>query len=61
MDRIAIALSADVPPGFNDRVAAVAAAERFQDEGPAMLDEAREISDDLRTKVCTLGNVTGWH
>ena len=30
LDRIAIALSADVPPAFNDRVAAVAAAQRFQ-------------------------------
>ena len=30
LDRIAITLSADVPPAFNDRVAAVAAAQRFQ-------------------------------
>ena len=40
-----------MPPAFNDRVLAVAAAQRFQDEGPAMLAEGREIADDLRTKV----------
>ena len=51
LDRIAITLSADVPSEFNDRVLAVAAAQRFQDEGPAMLDENRSIADDLRTKV----------
>lgn len=51
LDRIAITLSADVPSEFNDRVLAVAAAQRFQDEGPAMLDENRGIADDLRTKV----------
>lgn len=30
LDRIAITLSADVPPTFEDRVAAVMAASRFQ-------------------------------
>ncbi len=51
LDRIAIALSADVPPDFQTRVAAVAAATRFQDEGPAVLEEAREATENLRNQA----------
>jgi magnesium chelatase subunit D len=51
LDRIAIALSADVPQDFQTRVAAVNAATRFQDEGPAVLAEARETTESLRNQV----------
>jgi len=51
LDRIAIALSADVPPDFQTRVAAVTAATRFQDEGPAVLQEALETTENLRNQV----------
>ena len=47
LDRIAIALSADVPPAFNDRVAAVAAAQRFQARSP---EAARET--DILPAAC---------
>jgi hypothetical protein len=92
LDRIAITLSADVPPTFEDRVAAVMAASRFQaclrlalatlcsctctvlhwqpagnrlwlsqnlildpvllqDDAPAMLKEAEQTTEDLRSQV----------
>ncbi|KAK9832113.1 hypothetical protein WJX81_008412 [Elliptochloris bilobata] len=51
LDRIAITLSADVPPQFDDRVAAVQAALRYQNEGPVMVAEAEEVTDQLRTQV----------
>eukprot|EP00891_Asterochloris_glomerata_P003786 jgi/Astpho2/3786/fgenesh1_pm.00062_%23_1_t len=51
LDRIAITLSADVPPTFEERVKAVESASRFQDEAPAMLREAKEDTEDLKTRL----------
>ena len=51
LDRIAIALSADVPPDIKTRIAAVSAATRFQDEGPAVLKEALETTENLRNQA----------
>ncbi|KAK9817839.1 hypothetical protein WJX72_002918 [[Myrmecia] bisecta] len=51
LDRIAITLSADVPPNFDDRVAAVLAASRFQDSATAMLEEAQQTTEALASRV----------
>ena len=51
LDRIAVTLSADVPAKFDDRVSAVAAAMRFQDEGAQFSADADEAQQALRTQV----------
>ena len=51
LDRIAVCLSADVPYTFADRVAAVESATRFQDAASAVLAEAAETTDALRSQV----------
>jgi magnesium chelatase subunit D len=51
LDRIAITLSADVPPRFDDRVAAVSAALSFQDNVSAALEAAGPATEALRTQV----------
>jgi magnesium chelatase subunit D len=51
LDRIAITLSADVPPTFDERVEAVAVASRFQDHAADMLNEAKDDLEDLRLRV----------
>ena len=70
LDRIAVTLSADVPAKFDDRVSAVAAAMRFQDEGAQFSADADEAQQALRTQVLfareylkdvTIGGLTGIH
>jgi magnesium chelatase subunit D len=51
LDRIAITLSADVPPRFDDRVAAVGAALAFQDDVSGALEAAGPATEALRTQV----------
>ena len=51
LDRIAVTLSADVPAKFDDRVSAVAAAMRFQDEGAQFSADADDAQQALRTQV----------
>ncbi|BDA50617.1 magnesium-chelatase subunit ChlD, chloroplastic [Coccomyxa sp. Obi] len=51
LDRIAITLSADVPFDFKDRVTAVEAAIRFQNQPMTMVGESEELTDGLRTQV----------
>ncbi|KAL3159157.1 hypothetical protein ABBQ32_011145 [Trebouxia sp. C0010 RCD-2024] len=51
LDRIAITLSADVPPTFDQRVEAVAAASRFQDDAYEVLQEAEDTTEGLRTQI----------
>ena len=51
--------SADVPPTFEERVKAVESASRFQDEAPAMLREAKEDTEDLKTRVSAVQPVRG--
>ena len=51
LDRIAITLSADVPPRFDDRVAAVSAALSFQDNVSATLEASAPATEALRTQV----------
>jgi magnesium chelatase subunit D len=51
LDRIAITLSADVPPRFDDRVAAVSAALSFQDDVSGALEAAGPATEALRTQV----------
>jgi magnesium chelatase subunit D len=49
--RIAITLSADVPMSFEQRVEAVAAAERFQNFPTQVLDESREEQDATAASI----------
>lgn len=51
LDRIAITLSADVPPTFDQRVEAVTAASRFQDEAAEVLREAEDTTEGLKTQI----------
>ena len=51
LDRIAITLSADVPPRFDDRVAAVSAALAFADDVSGALEAAAPATEALRTQV----------
>lgn len=51
LDRIAINLNADVPATFEQRVEAVKVAQDFQDNPSQMLEEAEELSEQLRTRV----------
>lgn len=51
LDRIAITLSADVPPTFDQRVEAVTAASRFQDEAAEVLKEAEDTTEGLKTQI----------
>ena len=51
LDRIAITLSADVPSTFDDRVKAIDAAMRFQDQALMVLDETEELTEALKTSV----------
>lgn len=51
LDRIAVTLSADVPAKFDDRVLAVAAAMRFQDQGAQFVSDADDAQQALRTQV----------
>lgn len=51
LDRIAITLSADVPPRFDDRVAAVQAALSFQDSPVAVQQGVDEATEALKTQV----------
>ncbi|CAL5229352.1 g12662 [Coccomyxa viridis] len=51
LDRIAITLSADVPIDFKDRVEAVDAAMRFQNEPRQVVSASEELTDGLRTQV----------
>ena len=51
LDRIAITLSADAPMSFEDRVAAVEAAQRFQNAPSAVLDDVREVTDTTMSQI----------
>ncbi|CAG9466906.1 unnamed protein product [Pedinophyceae sp. YPF-701] len=51
LDRIAITLSCDVPPTFDERVKAVEQAQRFQDEPEELFKEVQQISEDLAGQV----------
>ncbi|GAB4816935.1 hypothetical protein N2152v2_003981 [Parachlorella kessleri] len=51
LDRIAVTLSADVPYTFQDRVAAVESATRFQDMAATVLKEVQETTDALKTQI----------
>ncbi|KAL0027264.1 hypothetical protein WJX77_007839 [Trebouxia sp. C0004] len=51
LDRIAITLSADVPPTFDQRVEAVTAASRFQDDAAEVLREAEDTTEGLKTQI----------
>lgn len=51
LDRIAITLSADVPMSFDQRVSAIDAAVRFQDQQALVLQEAQDTTDALRSSV----------
>ncbi|KAG1657334.1 hypothetical protein FOA52_003757 [Chlamydomonas sp. UWO 241] len=51
LDRIAIALSADVPQSPGDRVLAIEAAMRFQDKASTVIAESQEMTDALCTSV----------
>lgn len=51
LDRIAITLSAEVVPNFDDRVAAVEVATQFQNSAKFVLDESREATEAARTQV----------
>lgn len=51
LDRIAICLSADVPQSKDERVAAIDAAVRFQDNPDAVFAETQEITDGLNSSV----------
>jgi len=51
LDRISITLSADVPGGWEERVQAIDAAVRFQDEATAVLAETSELTGALCTNV----------
>ncbi|KIY96026.1 magnesium chelatase subunit D [Monoraphidium neglectum] len=51
LDRIAITLSADVPGGWEERVQAIDAAVRFQDDATLVLQETSELTGALATNV----------
>ncbi|KAK9861073.1 hypothetical protein WJX84_000424 [Apatococcus fuscideae] len=51
LDRISINLSADVPPTFDDRVAAVDIATRFQDESVQLLQDSDDMTEGLKSQV----------
>ena len=51
LDRIAITLSSDVPPKFDDRVRAVAAALEFQDGPAAVQASVLDATEALKTQV----------
>lgn len=51
LDRLAITLSADVPPEQDDRLAAVRIATRFQDDMENMMKEYEEMTDATRTNI----------
>ncbi len=51
LDRIAITLSADVPNMMEDRVKAIDAAMKFQDNAAGTLKDTEELTDALRTSV----------
>ncbi|KAK9834717.1 hypothetical protein WJX74_008546 [Apatococcus lobatus] len=51
LDRISINLSADVPPTFDDRVAAVDIATRFQDEAVQLLQDSDDMTEGLKSQV----------
>lgn len=51
LDRIAMTLSADVQWTFQERVSAVNAAARFQDQPTEVLSDVEETTDGLRTQV----------
>jgi len=51
LDRIAITLSCDVPPTFEERVEAVEMAGRFQDEPESVFREVAELTEELKTNV----------
>ena len=49
--RIAITLSADVPMDFEQRVEAVAAAERFQNDPTGVTEDSREQQDSTAAQI----------
>ncbi|KAI7841831.1 hypothetical protein COHA_004360 [Chlorella ohadii] len=51
LDRIAMTLSADVQWTFQERVAAVEAAGRFQDKPTEVLSDVEDTTDGLRTQI----------
>ena len=51
LDRIAVCLSADVPQSFGERVEAIDAAVRFQDDATGVITDTQELTDGLRTNV----------
>lgn len=51
LDRISISLSADVPIDFDERVAAVEMARRFQDDPSSVIEEVKDVTESTVTQV----------
>jgi len=51
LDRVAVTLSCDVPASFEERVAAVEMAQRFQDDPQSVFREVTELTEELKTNI----------